>query len=64
MAIIRKDLKQGEGPGGVFEGICENLADFAGGLPTWGTGSLLYCVQDGGLYIKNAEGGWTEVNPL
>ena len=61
MAIIRKELKQGEGPGGVFEGVCEHLADFSGGLPTWGTGSMMYCLEDSGLYIKGTDGTWTEV---
>lgn len=68
MAIIRKDLRRGQGPNGTYDAICENAADFATeeGLPLWADGSIMICLnQDGDgratVHIKTASGEWAEV---
>ena len=68
MAIIRKDLRSGQGPTGTFDAICENAADFdtEENLPLWAAGSIIICLnQDGDgkatAHIKTSENEWTEV---
>lgn len=74
MALLRAELK-GEGrlnyhrqageepkPGilGLYEGIVETLSDLAlPRLASFDPGSMLYCMEDGGIYIKNSQGNWT-----
>ena len=44
---------------GIYEGIVEAAADLA--LPRLGSfdpGSLLYCLENGGIYVKNSQGSW------
>lgn len=47
---------------GVYDGIIETAADLA--LPRtedFAPGSLLFCLDDQGLYIKNSAGQWQGV---
>lgn len=68
MAIIRKDLRSGQGPTGTYDAICENATDFdtEEGLPMWAPGSVMVCLnldtdREATIHIKGSEGTWTEV---
>ncbi len=73
MALLRAELKgtgrinyhkrEGENPEagilGIYEGIIENESDFAlPRLESFDPGSMLYCMENDGFYIKNSRGSW------
>ena len=44
---------------GVYEGIVEAIDDLAlSRLESCDSGSLLYCLENGGVYVKNSQGSW------
>lgn len=77
MALLRAELK-GEGRTvyqkqsggqpkpetlGLYEGIVETTSDLAlPRLASFDPGSMLYCMEDDGIYIKNSQGVWTALN--
>lgn len=77
MALLRAELK-GEGrinyhrqagespkPGvlGLYEGIIEAAADLAlPRLESFDPGSMLFCMENDKIYIKNSQGVWTALN--
>lgn len=77
MALLRAELK-GEGrinyhrqageapkPGvlGLYEGIIEAAADLAlPRLESFDPGSMLFCMENGKIYIKNSQDVWTALN--
>lgn len=77
MALLRAELK-GEGrinyrkqvgeepkPGilGLYEGIIETASDLAlPRLESFDPGSMLYCMGNDSIYVKNSQGSWTALN--
>ncbi len=77
MALLRAELK-GEGrinyhrqagadpkPGilGLYEGIVETASDLTlPRLESFDPGSMLYCMENNSIYIKNSQGVWTALN--
>ncbi len=77
MALLRAELK-GEGRTvyqkqaeaqlkpetlGLYEGIIETTSDLTlSRLTSFDPGSMLYCMEDDGVYIKNSQGVWTALN--
>lgn len=73
MALLRAELKgegrityqkqAGEPPKaemlGIYEGVIEEAADLAlPRLELFDPGSMMYCLEDDSLYIKNSQGSW------
>lgn len=77
MALLRAELK-GEGRMvyqkqagtqpkpetlGLYEGIIETTSDLSlPRLATFDPGSMLYCMGNNSIYIKNSQGAWTALN--
>ncbi|MBQ1409959.1 MAG: hypothetical protein IIY94_01600 [Oscillospiraceae bacterium] len=77
MALLRAELK-GEGRltyhkqdggqpkaeiVGIYEGIVENNEDLAlPRLEAFDPGSMLYCMEDDSIYIKNSQGSWVTLS--
>ena len=48
---------------GVYDGIIEAASDLTlSRLGDFDPGSMLYCLDDGSVYVKNSQGVWTEVS--
>ena len=59
MAIIRRELQGRAAVTNLFDGICELTADLQSDeAGRWVAGSMLYCEEDGKLYIKGSDGTW------
>ena len=76
MALLRAELKgagrvsyqkqAGENPKaetrGIYEGVLENASDLAlARLETFDPGSMVYCLENGGFYVKNSQGSWVSM---
>lgn len=77
MALLRAELK-GEGRTvyqkqagaqpkpetlGLYEGIVETASDLAlPRLASFDPGSMLYCMENNSIYVKNSQGVWTALN--
>ena len=60
MAIIRRELQGRTAVTNLFDGICEVQADLQSDEASgWVEGSMMYCQDDGNLYIKGSDGTWT-----
>ena len=60
MAIIRRELQGRSAVTNLFDGICEEAADLQSDeAGRWVEGSMMYCQEDGKLYIKGADGTWS-----
>jgi hypothetical protein len=61
MAIIRRELQGRSAVTNLFDGICEAAADLQSDeAGRWVEGSMLYCLDDGKLYVKGSDGTWAE----
>ena len=59
MAIIRRELQGRAAVTNLYDGICELAADLQSDeAGRWVEGSMMYCEEDGKLYIKGADGTW------
>lgn len=63
MAIIRRELQGRAAVTNLFDGICEATADLQSDeAGRWVEGSILYCLANEKVYIKQSDGTWAAQN--
>ena len=63
MAIIRRELQGRAAVTNLFDGICETTADLQSDEASrWVEGSILYCLANAKVYIKQSDGTWAAQN--
>lgn len=59
--LQRQDGSLGAQSRGIYDGIIEAARDLAlDWLTVCDPGSLLYCLEDGAIYVKSSAGTWEE----